>query len=97
MQFQIVLTPSADADLRHFRVFEQRTIVAAIRAQLTTDANIKSRHRKMLAEYPIAPWELRVGNCRVFYEFEAESTVKIIAVGYKQHNDLFIRGKKVEL
>jgi hypothetical protein len=33
----------------------------------------------------------------VFYEFENDALVKIVAIGYKEHNDLFIRGEKVEL
>ncbi len=97
MQFQVVLTPSADEDLRHFSAFEQRAVVAAIRVHLVTDANSETKRRKKLTGHPIAPWELRVGKHRVFYEFEGETTVKIVAVGHKEHNDLFIRGKKVEL
>jgi len=33
----------------------------------------------------------------VFYELEEPSTVKIVAVGHKEHNQLFVRGKRVEL
>jgi mRNA-degrading endonuclease RelE of RelBE toxin-antitoxin system len=40
---------------------------------------------------------LRIGDHRVFYEIEGDETVTILAVGVKSHNDLFIRGKKVEL
>ena len=31
------------------------------------------------------------------HEIANASIVKIIAIGYKEHNDLFIRGQKVEL
>jgi mRNA-degrading endonuclease RelE of RelBE toxin-antitoxin system len=97
MKFQVILTPSADADLRYFKVFEQRIIVDAIKVHLTTDAEVESNRRKKLTQHPIAPWELRVGKHRIFYEFEDETTVKIVALGHKEHNDLFIRGKRVEL
>ncbi len=97
MQFQVVLTPSADEDLKFFPVFEQRVIVDAIRVQLLNDANKPTKRRKKLAEHPVAPWELRVGKHRVFYEIDGETTVKILAVGHKEHNSLFIRGKQVEL
>jgi mRNA-degrading endonuclease RelE of RelBE toxin-antitoxin system len=40
---------------------------------------------------------LRVGKFRVFYELEEPTTVKIVAVGHKEHNDLFVRGKRIEL
>jgi mRNA-degrading endonuclease RelE of RelBE toxin-antitoxin system len=95
--FRVDFTHSAEADLAHFRAFEQRVIVDAIRAHLTVDADVESRRRKRLTAGPVAPWELRVGDHRVFYQVEAESTVTIVAVGVKEHNELFIRGKKVEL
>jgi mRNA-degrading endonuclease RelE of RelBE toxin-antitoxin system len=50
-----------------------------------------------LTANPLAPWELRVGDHRVFYEVEGDTAVTILAVGIKDHNDLFIRGRKVEL
>jgi mRNA-degrading endonuclease RelE of RelBE toxin-antitoxin system len=46
---------------------------------------------------PMWKRELRIGAYRVFYDFEANNIVKIIAVGHKVHNNLYIRGKKVEL
>jgi mRNA-degrading endonuclease RelE of RelBE toxin-antitoxin system len=66
--FQIAFTPSSEADLAHFRAVDQRMIVDAIRAHLTTDAGSESRRRKRLTTNPLAPWELRIGDHRVFYE-----------------------------
>jgi mRNA-degrading endonuclease RelE of RelBE toxin-antitoxin system len=40
---------------------------------------------------------LRIDNYRVFYGFEEDGNVKVVAVGHKKHNDLYIRGKKVDL
>ncbi len=45
----------------------------------------------------LAQWELRIDNYRVFYDFEEDDIVKVVAVGHKEHNDLYIRGRKVEL
>jgi len=61
------------------------------------DADVESKRRKQLRPNPIAPWELRVGNHRVFYEVKPEGLVRVLAVGHKVHNELFIRAKKVEL
>lgn len=47
---------------------------------------------------PLAPWELRIGNLRVYFnvEEEPERVVKIRAIGVKkQGNRLFIGGEEV--
>ena len=97
MPFQVILTPSAEADLDYFKRFEKRVIVDAARRYLRNDADVESQHRKKLRANPVAPWELRFGKYRVFYELVNVTTVKIVAIGYKEHNDLFIRGRRVKL
>jgi mRNA-degrading endonuclease RelE of RelBE toxin-antitoxin system len=97
MPFQVTLTPRAEADLDYFRRFEQRTIVDAVRRFLRNDADLESQHRKRLRPNPVSPWELRIGKYRVFYDVVDGTTVKSIAIGHKEHNDLFIRGQRVEL
>ena len=97
MPFQVILTPSAEADLDYFKRVEQQVIVDAARRYLRNDADVESQHRKKLRAYPLAPWELRFGKYRVFYELVDVTTVKIVAIGYKEHNDLFIRGRRVKL
>jgi mRNA-degrading endonuclease RelE of RelBE toxin-antitoxin system len=97
MPFQVILTPSAEADLDYFKRFEQRVIVDAARRYLRNDADVESQHRKKLRANPMAPWELRFGKYRVFYELVDVTAVKIVAIGYKEHNDLFIRGRRVKL
>jgi len=97
VRFEVSFIPSAEIDLSHFGASDQRVIVAAIREFLATDADSESKRRKRLSANPIAPWELRVGDHRVFYEIEGEATVTVLAIGVKEHNDLFIRGRKVEL
>jgi len=60
----------------------------------------ETRNRKALRPNPLAPWELRVGDLRVFYEPEIVETVKkirILAVGRKEGNKLFIGEEVVEL
>jgi mRNA-degrading endonuclease RelE of RelBE toxin-antitoxin system len=97
MLFRVTLTPSAEADLDCFKRFEQRVIVDAAKRYLQNDAHVESQHRKKLRPNPLAPWELRIGKYRVFYEAEEVTVVKIVAIGYKEHNDLFIRGQRIAL
>jgi hypothetical protein len=48
---------------------------------------------------PLAPWELRVGNLRVYFDIQEEpvKVVAIRAVGTKKRNRLFIGGEEIEL
>ncbi len=46
---------------------------------------------------PIAPWELRIGDLRVFYDVLETPEPIIHAVGIKSHNRLFIGGDEVQL
>ena len=59
---------------------------------------METRNRKLLRPNPIARWELRVGDFRVFYEVDLEDgTVEVLAVGIKTHDVLNIGGEQVEL
>ena len=97
MRFEVRLVPSADEDLDYYQAREQRIILDAIEKLLEVDADVRSKRRKQLHPNPLAPWELRIGDYRVFYEIRAECLVRVLAVGHKIHNELFIRGQRVEL
>jgi len=46
----------------------------------------------------IAPWELRVGHVRVYYDVDDEAhEVTIVAAGVKEHNCVRIGTEEVEL
>ncbi len=48
---------------------------------------------------PLAPWELRIGDLRVYYDVidEPEAIVHVRAVGIKDHNILRIGGEEINL
>ena len=97
MEYQISLTESAKEDITYFEVRDQRIIVSGIISHLKADSDIRTGRKKPLRPNPIAPWELRLGRFRVFYSIEGGRRVKVVAVGYKGHNELFIRGSEVQL
>ncbi len=96
MKYQVNFTPSAEQDLKYLQAYEQRIVIAAIQSYLREEADVEGNRRKRLKPNEVAPWELRANKYRVFYELKAEA-VEVVAIGYKEHNELFIRGKKVEL
>jgi mRNA-degrading endonuclease RelE of RelBE toxin-antitoxin system len=97
MKHQIRLTLDAHADLMFLRPFEQQIVRDGMRTQLSDEPLVETRNRKPLRKNPLAPWELRVGDFRVFYEVKTEGVVEVGAIGHKEHNRLFIRGKEVAL
>jgi mRNA-degrading endonuclease RelE of RelBE toxin-antitoxin system len=48
---------------------------------------------------PLAPWELRSGDLRVYYdvEEEPEAVVYVNAVGVKERNQVYIAGEVYKL
>ncbi len=97
MKFLIRSTPSADQDLDWYSTREQQMILDTVGKFLGVDADVETRRRKRLRSNPVAPWELTIGRYRVFFEVHEPGTVKLLAVGHKVHNDLFIRGQRAEI
>lgn len=48
---------------------------------------------------PVAPWELRIGNLRVYYDVEEvpEEVVYILAVGLKERNRVRVGEEVIDL
>lgn len=67
--------------------------------QLTHQPTVETRNRKPMRPNPVAPWELRIGNLRLYYDVEEEPKpiVCIRAVGVKQRNKVRIGKEVIEL
>jgi mRNA-degrading endonuclease RelE of RelBE toxin-antitoxin system len=73
-------------------------ILDQVEVQLSHEPACETRKRKPLEPNNLTEWELRIGDYRVFYDIDmSEARVKIIAVGVKEHNALYIRGKEYTL
>ncbi|HEY3150941.1 MAG TPA: type II toxin-antitoxin system RelE/ParE family toxin [Candidatus Binatia bacterium] len=96
--FEIEYTSEAIDDLKSFRKSEQRSIFDQITEQLSYEPMTDTRNRKKLRPNDVSEYELRISKFRVFYDVDEEAkTVKIEAVGHKEGNRLFIRGKEYAL
>ena len=60
---------------------------------------METKNRKPMRPNPVAPWELRIGPLRVYYDVDVEpdQLVKIRAVGIKERNRVRIGGEVIEL
>ena len=98
MDFEIELSDRARDNLKGFRKRDRQVIADAIDVQLRNEPARRTRNRKPMEDNPLAPWELRVGDFRVFYDINVEEeSVVTLAVGHKVHNKLFIGGEEIEL
>ena len=74
-----------------------------IEQQLSFEPEVETRNRKPLARPSVfgTAWELRFGPAnrfRVFYRFDSfTQAVRVLAIGVKSGNQLYVGGKPVEL
>lgn len=99
MLYRIEYSPDAEGHLRTLTARQQRIVLDAVDEQLAHDPSVETRNRKPMRPNPLAPWELRIGNLRVYYdvEEEPESVVFVRAVGIKQRNRVRIGKEVIEL
>lgn len=99
MAYRIRFAASAEQQLAQFTARQRATVLDAIKVQLRDEPFRETRNRKPRRPNPLAPWELRIGQLRVFYEEDANEAdlVNILAVGIKRGNRLFIAGKEIAL
>jgi mRNA-degrading endonuclease RelE of RelBE toxin-antitoxin system len=96
--FEIKFTDEAKKSLRSLRAFDRERITEACEKQLTQQPDIPTKNRKSLRPNRLAGWELRIGQFRVFYDvLPDDQLVKVVQVGYKEGNQLFIQGEEYHL
>jgi mRNA-degrading endonuclease RelE of RelBE toxin-antitoxin system len=97
--YRIEYAAEAEDHLRTLTARDAVTVLDTVPRQLSHEPLVRTRNRKPLESNPVAPWELRVGHLRVYFdvEEEPERVVKIRAVGRKDRNRVLIGGQEVEL
>ena len=99
MSYTVEYSPEAEENLRWLTTRQQRTVLDTVDRQLPNEPNVETRNRKPMRPNPVAPWELRIGNLRVYYEVkdEPEFIVTILAVGIKEREEVRIGGERIKL
>ncbi len=99
MAYQIEFAESVKTHLQVLTVGQRATVLDAIERHLANEPLVETRNRKPLRPNPVAPWELRVGTMRVFYDVSegAPQLVRVLAVGVKERNVLRIGGQEIQL
>lgn len=99
MPYRIAYSHEAEDHIRELTARDAAIILDAVDKQLTHQAESPARNRKPMRANPLAAWELRVSDLRVYYEIESGDvpTVHIRAIGVKKRNRIYIGGNEVEL
>ena len=99
MAYQIEFAKLVKTHLEALTASQRSTVLGAIERQLAHEPSKETRHRKPLRPNPVAPWELRVGELRVFYEVSEgpPGLVRILAIGAKVRETLKIGDQEIKL
>jgi mRNA-degrading endonuclease RelE of RelBE toxin-antitoxin system len=99
LKFRIEYSPDTEEHLRKLTKRNQVIVMNSILNQLQEQPDYETKNRKPMRPNPIAPWELRIGNLRVYYDFELhpKPVVYIRAVGIKQRNRVIIGKEEIDL
>ena len=99
MRYRIEYSPEAIDHLRTLTTRQRAIVVDVVEQQLVHQPTIETTNRKPMRPNPLAPWELRIGALRVYYDVVTgvKSLVLIRAVGIKQRHRVFFGGKEIAL
>ena len=99
MRFRIEYAPATIAHLKALTTRQQSMVLDGAARYLSVDPMAETRNRKPMRPNPLAPWELRLGNLRVYFDVvsEPEPVVEVLAIGIKDRNRVRIGKKTMEL
>lgn len=93
-------SPDAEDHLRNLTARQRAILLDAVEEQLSHQPTVETRNRKPMRPNSLAPWELRIGHLRVYYEVAGEApeqVVSVLAIGTKVRNRVRIGGEEVDL
>jgi mRNA-degrading endonuclease RelE of RelBE toxin-antitoxin system len=98
LPYRVVWYPDTHAHLCALTARQRSIVFDEVEEQLTHEPTTETRNRKEMRPNPLALWELRIGDLRVYYDVTEEpQTVTVVAVGIKTGNRVFIGGEEKPL
>lgn len=98
-RYRIEYMDEAVEHLRGLTARERAAVLDSVEVQLRHEPTIPTRNRKLLGANPVAPWELRIGAVRVYFDVVdvPRALVTVRAVGIKIRERVRIGGVEVDL
>jgi len=99
LPYRILYSSDTSAHLRYLTTRQRSMVFDEVNQQLTHEPTVETRNRKPLRPNPLASWELRIGDLRVYYDVEEhpEPRVDIVAIGMKRRNRVYIGGELYDI
>jgi mRNA-degrading endonuclease RelE of RelBE toxin-antitoxin system len=99
LSYRITFAEEAVEHLRLLTSRDREIVLDGIERHLTTEPLRETKNRKRMRPNPLAPWELRLGVLRVYFDVEREPVplVSILAIGRKEREAVSIAGKVMSL
>ena len=96
--YVIGYSPPSREHLATLSAGQRATVLDEVDVQLLHQPTVGTRNRKPLQPNPLARFELRIAELRVYYEVDEERrVVEIRAVGIKDRDRVFIGGEEIDL
>lgn len=93
MAYRIEFSPDVEAHLRALTARRQAIVLDAIEEQLRHEPSAETKNGKPMRPNPLAGWELRRGDLRVYYDVSEEAQLVLVrAVGVKERDMVRIGG-----
>jgi len=70
LKYRIEYSPDTEDHFRILTTRQQVAVLDTVEKQLQYQPSVETRNRKPMRPNPVAPWELRTGNLRVYYDIE---------------------------
>ena len=98
MTYSIEYAPETAEHLRALTARQRATVLDMVERQLLHQPTVLTRSRKRMRTNPLAVWELRTAERRVYYDVVEVSrrTVIVRAVGVKERDRVRIGGRQVD-
>jgi mRNA-degrading endonuclease RelE of RelBE toxin-antitoxin system len=97
--YRIEYSPESEGHLLTLTTRQRVMVLDRVEKQLVYEPCAETRNRKPMRPNPLAPWELRIGTLRVYYDVveDPEAVVLVRAVGVKDRNAVRIGRKEILL
>jgi mRNA-degrading endonuclease RelE of RelBE toxin-antitoxin system len=99
MPYAVRYSPETVEHMEALSARQRANVLDGVDEQLKHQPTVETQNRKPMRANALAPWELRIGDLRVYYDVQEspEPEVLIRAVGVKERNQVRIAGKLVKL